>query len=649
MNSHDETASPGDARAVAPDPSTSVLMQDKVDRAQRFVVALTALLAAGANLLIFLEKQWLVAALTILLGVLGAAFYVAARNKRKPNVEEALFTRVAARGVLVAVALFTIAAALIVTVTPRLYERGTIFAVARFVGPPLPSPYGDCRPSDRLAQTLADVGHDYQNVSAFELPYAIDPGGRWAGMLARWHGFLQGADTVIYGEYSFADDGTGSPDRLLITPKTDSVPAIPLGTKTAPLMSWHFPNRLVRIDELCTGRSQRFLNDGRRLILALAGLQMFASQRYLAAEQALRDAKSTRFGDADTPSRPVDDPHSHCNDPEDLQSECSGELAFYTAVLDKHFGHFEEAIKEFDFATLHLMRPAPYINLGEMYVARNKGSRALEAFKNAVATDPTSIAAWASLAQYRAEYGDAADGPAATFELDRARALAERQGGSAADSYGIIALSRALFQRNGNDGNDRREAVDWVRRLMERRDFDPAMMTDTVVDFAKWQIALGNHDVAITELERTLRVDPDDIRANYLLATELLLTAPAKNAREARDADVAAMFGHAYTDEQLTTAGNAAARLGRKQAALNDFHLAIVCNPAYAYAYASRADLLSSMGKRFLPRAIQDYHVAVTLHPRELELTAGLQKVLDAAKRPSDGRRVAVERGYPKR
>jgi hypothetical protein len=253
---------------------------DKLNGWHALIGGIIALLTVVANLEGFLEKQWKLAAVTFVVALMGAAFCVIAdRRQTIRSSPFAKFMRVGAFLVLIGTVPVALIGLLCYALSPRLApDHAPIFAIARFDGPDLPDPYKECRPSDMLADSLTDVAKRFHQIVAFELPYVVEPDGRWAELWARTHGWLQGADVVVYGEYSLLDHdvGTNKPDRVLISPQVSAVPFIPLGWKRAPLLQWEFNSRVVQIDQLCSGRSARFINDGHRLGLALSALRLFS-------------------------------------------------------------------------------------------------------------------------------------------------------------------------------------------------------------------------------------------------------------------------------------------------------------------------------------------------------------------------------------
>jgi tetratricopeptide (TPR) repeat protein len=615
---------------------------------ERLVAIVVAVCTALANLKLLLEQQWVFVVVMLILSGLGVAVYVVSHQRIVANSRHAKLVRFAAISSLVSVPLITFVTFGLITISPRVTEHGPIFAIARFQGPVLPPPYQDCRPSDMLADAISEVGRDYAHVSAFELPYVIDPNGRSAKWWAIGHGFLEAADSVIYGEYSLVDDEKGdkNPERLLISPEIDQVPTPPLGPKMAPLMRWEFPHRIVRIDQLCTGTAQRFLSDGRRLSLVLSGLQAFSLHEYVSAERSLAQAEDSQ--ENNLPERLFTDvpkgDNSRCDADPKGDSLCSGVLAFYLAALDQRMGNYSKAILEYTFAAAKLNRPAPFVDLAELYVIENKSGPALASLRSAESADPTSVVAAAIRAQYESQYGSVDQ---ARLELDRATELRDEQNAKPAvvlrlmpslDKYAEISLCRAKYYVEGSVSG-----LECGRAVFDKAD---STNIDAEIEYANWLVA-SRDDALVAKgvglLKESVLRSPGHINAYYSYAKALSKTG-SSDTNSIRTYYMEALDARAFTDDELTDQANSATALeqidkevsAKRQdfrAALSLYHAAILKNDRCAYAYSNRSTILEQHGQ--WRAALRDLRMAILLHPREQDLTARLRDLSKAIRRPA--------------
>lgn len=576
------------------------------------------LLTAVANLEGFLDKQWKLAAATVVIALVGVAFWIVADRRR--SVKTRRFAAFALIGVVGTASggLFWYA------LSPRIApDHAPIFAIARFDGPDLPTPYANCRPSDMLADSLADVRNRFHQLEAFELPYKIEPDGRWADLWALSHGWLQGADVVVYGEYSLVDRAIGSnqPDRILISPHVSAVPFIPLGWKRAPLTRWQLNPRLVAIDQLCSGTAARFINDAHRLGLAISALRLFSKHEFIGAQRALAEAEDVSgeiqpawADQSGTHRQPK--PASQCYGVSADETECSGILAFYLAALEQRSGNYTRAENEYRIATKKLDRAAPYIDLAELYALQCDWKRTLLALNFAVWADPSSVAALATRSEYEYEYGDRDQ---AQVDLKRAQSV------KITSDYDRIALSRALHQRS--DAKSKQQGTDEMRKALREGDFEKQQLLETRVEFATWLLDDGKVDESISNLTEVTDVQPDNISANYVLGLayaakrSLVKNAPADLERYGdmmKQGYLRALGGRAFTDEEYTTQGNAAYELNLPHQALTLYGQALRINPHAVYALSGRAGVYKRAGHYQL--AIENYRAALTLHPNEKQL-----------------------------
>jgi tetratricopeptide (TPR) repeat protein len=589
---------------------------DGVDRVGAFLhrwegvcVALVGLLAALAQVASVLENQWRLVAVSAVLLAVFLAFYVLSHRTSQFGTRRRRAIRLVALGALVGIPAICLPAFVAATLLPRWVEDGSTLAIARFAGPPFPQPYLNCRPSDMLVDDLRQIADRYGHLKVFELPYVIEPNGRWAPAVAQSHGLLQSADVVVYGEFNLLGNGkvpAATADRVLVEPHVSAVPTIPLPYLSVPLPAWEFPARVTSIDDLCSGKAPGFLDDARRLALTIVGARLSNAHDTLAAERALAEARFPRG-----PATPQED----CNGSAriDDAKACPGVLAFYLANLDHALGNDEFALSEYRYASQKLLTAAPFIDLGELYAARGRPDDALNAFGRAVDAEPNSVAALATLALYERDRGLPRDLRDAAVDLDRAL----RQ--PAANAYDEIALAHALHQRSAGGDCDLRR----LEAAMARRDFNPAAMIDTLVVHGRWLRDRKRTADAIRVLEQALRFDPQRIKANYTLGLALR---DAKTEPQATAAFVRTTHAHGYTAEELLDQANAAHELGDDDLARRFYGGAIEKNHNAVYAYFGRA--LAERKSRDLAGAERDVRAALAVHPKEAMLLDTLSDIL---------------------
>jgi hypothetical protein len=216
-----------------------------LDTWQKYLVAIVAFLTVVAQLWSILEDRWLLVIVTLAIVLIVAALYVGSQRYLKDHPVSARAFRIAIVGAAVAMQIGALTLLFFYSYFPRLEERGqTRIAVALFDGPVLPDPYKECRPSDMLVRALSRVGDRFGGLTAFELPYSVNPDNRLAANWAQFHGWFDAADVIVYGGYTLYASGragtAGKPDEVIINPVVITVPLIPIGYKSAPLHSWTF-------------------------------------------------------------------------------------------------------------------------------------------------------------------------------------------------------------------------------------------------------------------------------------------------------------------------------------------------------------------------------------------------------------------------
>lgn len=598
--------------------------------AKQYAVAVGALLTALAPLWSIVEDRWRLALLTLVLGLMLVAMYFVFR-KVPEHSRRAKALRFAMAALLVLIPLISLSALFTYSYLPRMQEAGTTIAVARFVGPKLPAPYEDCRPSDMLVHTLDRVAARFGSPNAFELPYSIDPDDRWATFWANFHGWFEAADVTIYGEYTLyasGDHATGDAgaDEIVINSNYTRVPTIPLADRIAPLYAWDFAGSIVKIRELCgsdlrdpSTKPPRFLDDARRIALAITGLQDLGRDDVVTAMEAEREAKM-----------PETAPLQQCTgDPTQTPSDslCPGVLAFYIAMLDERLGHYRDAIGEYQYAAAKLGGIAPYINLGELEMQLGAPGHAFASFDDAVNADPNSVAAVATRAIYERDYEKPRQ---AAIDLD----LATRM--RLDNLYDRLALSRALYQRGGK--GDTLCGINVLDKAMHTRGFDRRSNVDAIVRYAIWLLGTKAYENnAISQLETALQLDPRHVEGNYELGLALERHDPADKALAASYLR-RATFSPIYTDGDALYGANAAAQLAthydtdpvqRRQdyaTAYSLYRASIVKNGDAVYAYYGLAMLELSQNSR---RARGDFEMAARLRPNDPFLQSALAQYYD--------------------
>ncbi len=619
-------------RGDAPPQHTDALTA--LDRWKQYLVAVAAILTVAAQLWSAIENQWRLAAITLLLAIVIVISYVLTHRVPERNPRRAEAVRLAMIGLLIAIPLCSLAGLYVYSYLPRTLETGTTIAVARFEGPPLPAPYEQCRPSDMLVHTLARVGARFGGLSVFELPYSIDPDNRWAQQWAQAHGSFEAADVVVYGEYTlYSAKSGGTPDEIVLNPEVARIPTVPLSTKSAPLYGWEFPGSVAPIRELCgsdlreAGHAARFLDDARRISIAIAGLQALGRQDFEDAEEAVKEAK---VADVDHPQACLGDTDTSAKD-----SLCPGVLGFYLGALDARLGHYDEARQEYTYASGRLGTAAPFINLGELDVRLGDSARAFAEFDRAVDADPASVAAIATRAIYERDYLRPRQ---AALDLDRALQMRTR------NLYDRLALSRALYQRGGK--GDSACGIAELAGVVNSRGFNERINVDTLVQYGVWLRGAHRPDDAIVELQRALRIYPSNVAGNYELGLALEQanrpdkTSAASYLRRAE-------YSPAYTDEDFLDRANAASELvahldGDPAVKKRDYAVAmrayarsIAVNKAAVYAYYDRANIEAPSNEAAAQR---DLETAARMRPYDSMIQSRLAQFYDAAGHPEKGK-----------
>ena len=617
--------------APAPEPPAHPEGLDAVGanlhRFEGLYVGLAALLAALAQVGSILESQWRLVAISAVLGVAFLAFYALSHRSSLLGMRRRREIRLAALAMLVGIPLISLPTFVAVTLLPRWLENGTTLAVTRFTGPALPTPYADCRPSEMLVASLREIADRYHHLKIFELPYAIEPNARWAGTIAQSHGLIESADVVVYGEYNLlanAKTPSAAADRVLVQPHVNAVPRIPLPFSSVPLPVWDFPARVTSIDDLCGGKSPGFLDDARRLALTVVGTQLLNGHDVLAAERALAEARFPHGA----PSAQED---CNGNGRTDGTAACPGVLAFYLANLDHALGHEDAAVREYRYAARNLFTAAPYVDLGQLYAGRGRFDDALAALQRAVDAEPRSVVAVATLAMYERDRATPRDLDNAVADLDRALRL------PLTSVYDEIALAHALHQR----GDASECGLRRLEAAIGRRDFDRTSMVDTLVVHGRWLRDLHHPREAIAALQDALQIDPQHIKANYVLGLALADTGDALRSAVAMQR---ATHAHAYTDEEFLDQANAAHELGDERLAIALYGSAIAQNSSAVYAFYDRGVAELEQGR--LPEAERDLRTALRLHPTESMLLGTLADVLAKRGRTGPARALRDRAGH---
>jgi tetratricopeptide (TPR) repeat protein len=623
-----------------------------LDTWQRYLVAIVALLTVVAQLWSILEDRWLLALVTLAIVVVLVGLYALSHRFVGAHPKSTRVLRITIVGVAVALQVSALVLLFFYSYFPRLEERGTTrIAVAMFDGPPLPDPYKECRPSDMLVHTLSRVGDRYGGITAFELPYSVDPDNRLAHNWAQLHGWFDAADVIVYGGYTLynsAKNVNGKPDEIIINPEVITVPLIPIGYKSAPLYSWTFAATVARIDDLCggdlraAGTPPAFLDDARRGAAALAGLQSLGKGNLQRAFDAQIEAQRPEVsapqpceGDATTGAS--------------KNSYCPGDLAFYLATLDARLGSLQRAAREYQYAAARLGATEAYLDLGELYARLGNSNASFRAFDAAVGSDPSSVAALATRAEYER---DALRPHASALDLERAvdiqtRIDAGQTARPAGNLYDRLALSRAFFDRAGDGG------ASCGLRAMQSALFPRGVngsANSNVGPEASVEYAINLKATDPAEAMRLLRgaLDqyPDSVHANYVLGLALEQSVPPN-----RDGGAyylrRAEHAPAITDDDYLYRANAAYELAAhidtdagerrydQSRAFSAYAQSLVENPFAVYALYGRAQMERAAQPS---KAVADLQAAVKMHPNDALLQSSLAQLLDSLGRASEGK-----------
>jgi tetratricopeptide (TPR) repeat protein len=591
--------------------SQSKGVPEPVQALQKWALALAGVLAAISQLWLAVQQQWQIAAFTLILLLVTVSVYFLFFRHWAPTDERThRIARWSAIATLIGISLVLTVGLIAYSYLPRINGNGNTIAVSTFSGPALPPPYEKCRPSEALVRTLADVRDVFGHVDVFEEPYSIDPEGRFSKFWARAHGLLDGADAIVYGNFTLAKSSPGlsEADRIVLYPRIDAVPRVSTADKEPPLYAWSMQPRAEPIADLCgatsTGNDAApFPDDARRLALALVAADLFASQNFERARDALSEAKDVRGG------------AKSCSD-DATQAFCGGVLAFYLGSLDLRFGNVKEAEQEFLHAAQKLESSSPYVSLGELYMDLGRTDDAFASFDKAVETDPGSMAAIATRAAYERDYLRPRQ---AAIDLDQALNMQPKS------FYDLSALSRALYQRGPGDSAC---GIALLAQAMNRSDFDRRDMLDTYVRYGVWLANAHRVDEAVQVFSQALNIDPYHIKANYSLGIALEKMGAAYKT-EAAGYLHKAVYAAGYTDEDDLDRANAANELRQsatdaaerdalKQLALRFYKAAIDQNQKAAYAFWNRGRLYESTGE--IQLADQDLHEAASLHSNDANL-----------------------------
>lgn len=632
----DETPDAGDDAS----PPGEVLKS--LDTWKRYLIAVAAILTVAAQLWGIIENQWKLAGITLILVVMIAALYFISHRIPIENPRLAAAVRVTIICLLIAVPVCSLSGLAAYSYLPRLTEGDlTTIAVAEFSGPTLPDPYKECRPSDMLAHTLTKVGGRFGGVRAFELPYSIDPDNRWATTWAEFHGTIEAADILVYGEYILYESGAAGQkgDEVVINPEVTRIPSIPLNFTSAPLYGWSFTGSVAKVRELCgsdlrdAGYAPRFLDDTRRIASAIAGLRALGRLNFKTAEEADTEAKRSE----------IERPQQCSVIPEKAKeasqieqaSLCPAVLAFYLATLDARLGNLADAIHEYAYAAPKLGTSAAFINLGELYMQVGQPEAGFKAFDDAVRVDPLSAAAWATRSQYERDYLMSQQ---AWLDLNRAIDVRKH---SHQGIYDDLVLSRAIYQLGGKEN---RECGIRTLRTVLFPDWPVDMRAnasagvDALVRYGVWLNGEHEYSEAITELREALEENPDSVQGNYVIGLAYEKSKPP-NPIEAESFLRRAEYAPAYTDEDYLYQANAADNLVVSfdktaedrgtdfQQAVRAYHQSIGKNSGAAYAYYG----LSVLERREKnPQGFRDLESAARLHPNDALIQSDLGDALDS-------------------
>jgi tetratricopeptide (TPR) repeat protein len=585
------------------DPQTPDPVLAQLDHWQKIGLAVAGLLTLAAQLWLAVQKEWQLTVVTLLLAaVVVALYFVCFRRTDGTDARRHGVARWIAIATLIGIPVASLLFLFAYSYLPRTAGTGNAIAISRFDGPALPEPYAACRPSAMLVHAIADVADRFHRLQVFEVAYNVEPETRWASFWAQSHGWLDAADVIVYGDYSVAksDAKLANADQITLNPRVDAVPKIPIADKIAPLYSWEFPSRTVPIAQLCGAaasarETSEFIDDGRRLALAVVAADLFAAQDYEGARRAIDEAKADLAA-------------SSCDDTA-RSSPCRGVLEFYLANVDLRLGRFADAEKEYRYAADHLESIAPLLSLGELEMRLGRDGEGFADFDRAVGSDPSSVAALATRALYERDYLRPRE---AQVDLNRALTL------RATHSYDLSALSRALYQRGGS--GDTNCGLAMLRRAVTSADFDRRAMLDTYVRYGIWLNGAKRDAEALRVLHAALDIDPYNIKANYELGVAMRVAGrrPEANAFLRR-----ALFAPAFTDDDLLDRANAANELrslastpsdaqAAQAAAFAAYAGALALNPNAVYALWDRGRLEDEL--RQTGAAERDLRTAARLH-----------------------------------
>lgn len=390
-----------------------------------------------------------------------------------------------------------------------------------------------------------------------------------------------------------------------------------------------FPRRTVNIAKLCGGPTAAsemtdFVDDARRLALAVVASDLFAGQDYEGAKRAISEARSGMDS-------------SGC-DKVARSSPCRGVLAFYLASLDLGLGNFGDAETEYRYAADHLESAAPLISLGELYMRLGRQREAFTYLDRAVQSDPTSVAALATRASYERDYLRPYE---SMLDLDRALRL------PATHPYDLSTLSRALYQRGGKGDVDCGIAM--LGRLVSRPDFDRRTMLDTFVRYGIWLTSAKRRGEAVNVLRGALDIDPYNVKANYWMGIAMKKDGPAP---EATAFFRRALLAPSFTDEDFLLRGDAATELSRsattpadrkdvQKAANAAYGQALQLNHRAVYARLNRG-ILEDQLKDF-NAANADLRAAADLHPTDHYVLSTYASFLRRQGRTNEAQRYSTQ------
>jgi tetratricopeptide (TPR) repeat protein len=639
-----------DPTPAAPAPPAAGLNEwiDRLNTWQRLGLGGASLITALAAFANAADQHYVLIAATVVLVLIAGALYIVSHRGDPAKREYARWLRVGAVWLLVAIPLGSAVVLFWYSVLPRIHEQGTTVAILRFVGPPLPKPYDACRPSDALLTTLTGVGNRFGRLTAFELDASLDPDNRFAPQWAQAHGALEGADITIYGAYTLlrgsnANPLSTDPDQMVMHVQVADVPSIPHTTTHAQLYAWDIPSSAAEsIAAICGGPPQSganlppFLDNGRRLALAIVGLQLFGLQHFEEAQQALSEARQFKKGDARA-----------CEGA--TETSCPGVLAFYLGTLDQRFGNYVQAEAEYRYAAAQIPAAASYIDLGELYMEAGRPNEAFVQFDKAVSAEPQSVAALATRAYYERDYLRPWQ---SALDLDRAirarggfwqNVAAGLFGGTERRSatFDDVVLSRAQYDRG-----DTTCGLRMLYDVIHGAGFNTGSNVDALVRYGTWLVAAKRYDDAIATLTDVVEhFDAQHPVANYELG--LALQRGGRPRPEAAAYFRRAVFAPAHSDGEFLVRGDAANELrasyddageavSDEQTAIAAYGRSIELNPKAAYAYHNRGVLYVALKRD--AQADLDLRTAASLHPYDEYLVSEYAHYLDKHGRTAAGK-----------